>query len=449
MSKLRKEVQALIESNAILKNRVEAQALIIDDITTAQAATTTYKGNAYPTYADAIAEMARKYEGTAPWGLPLAGMIADVRAQFIIGDGPAFSPAKETKGYAAAELEFIDRFVRWNDIDRETAQEWAKEAEIEGCFLGQLFWDKKAKMVSVRFRSRAKDKYTIETDPRDYADYLRATWTENGAKQKIEAPDFVYGRFSGRVHQPNIPYPKIAKCLAQIEAVEKALRDWREINHLFAAPIPVVECANAADAAAMAAKIGDLQRNYRLRKLVVISGTLKYVTPDMSVVDALEKEIVTNAKIISGTTGVPVHFLGLPDLMSNRSTAENLMELVSASTNKERQVWKGLYAEMIEKAMAIYSRNSTNAPLDSGKVIVDIPYITQESWDRIASLYFPLWQDNAIQLKTLLSKIPGIDVSAEMKAAEERESKALEIAKHTDPDDEDDDESTDEGDDEK
>jgi hypothetical protein len=39
--------------------------------------------------------------------------------------------------------------------------------------------------------------------------------------------------------------------------------------------------------------------------------------------------------------------------MSNRSTAENLMELVFASTEDDRQAWKGICNEMFEKVLAM------------------------------------------------------------------------------------------------
>ncbi|MDP4879928.1 MAG: hypothetical protein NWR36_08580, partial [Opitutales bacterium] len=55
---------------------------------------------------------------------------------------------------------------------------------------------------------------------------------------------------------------------------------------------------------------------------------------------SLTTEINTIAKIISGATGIPIHYLGFTDLMSNRATAEDLAELVNVTTSHEREAWK-------------------------------------------------------------------------------------------------------------
>jgi hypothetical protein len=47
--------------------------------------------------------------------------------------------------------------------------------------------------------------------------------------------------------------------------------------------------------------------------------------------------------------------------MSNRATAENLMELVSASTLKERETWIGAYEEVIVKGMAMVNKLKNKA----------------------------------------------------------------------------------------
>ena len=69
----------------------------------------------------------------------------------------------------------------------------------------------------------------------------------------------------------------------------------------------------------------------------------------------LKEETQALAKTVSGTTGIPVHFLGYPELLSNRDTAENLVALIVLSTNKERHTWTGAYDELCHKAMIIYN----------------------------------------------------------------------------------------------
>lgn len=421
---LRRQVDEMSEE---LRQTRKTLALVIDDADSVTSSTSKYTGNDYDGYEEAIEELAQKYEGTADWGVLQTGAIVDVRSAFIIGEGLKVSPVDGDAEAAAREMEFADAFIEYNDLNREMVQEFAKEGEIEGCFLAELFWDEEAEMVSVRFRSRSQYNYTVKTDPRDYAWYTGVTWTdESGQVRSLSEEEFVYARFGGRVHQPNLPYPKIAKCLTQIDYLDKAIRDWREINRLFAAPKPHIQVETAQEAKDMNDAVNSHGKNWRIKSVFCHTGTLSYLSPDIQGVTSIEKEILTLAKMISGTTGVPVHFLGLPDLMSNRATADNLMELVAASTRKEREIWKGTYQQIIAKAMDIWSARTSKTALDPDLVKVEIPYITETNWRRITEVYLPLAVAEKISDQALLEQIPGLDINAEMERAEERKEESLE-----------------------
>jgi hypothetical protein len=412
-----------------LREAVRVQGLLIDDVVTAQKATQTYVGNAYQTYQKVITELAKKYEGKAEWGTLQTGNIIDVRSAFIIGQGLTIAPADpEDKDFAdSSEKEFIDKFLDFNDLDREMCQELAKEAEIEGCILFDLSWDAVAETVRLNYISRVDTKYTITTAPLDKFDYIQASWTptEDSKPIVLEKEKFVYSRFGGRVHKQNEPYPKVGKALNEIDSIARALRDWREINHLFAAPVPTIEAKDEASAKAIDAALGGM--NWKIRKQIVMAGgKMVFAQPNLQGgSEALEKEIVALAKMISGTTGVPVHFLGLPDLMSNRATADNLMELVSASTSKERQIWIGTYEEMISKAIAIYNAESKFTKLDPERATVSIPFVTAAAWQLIKDVWLPMFLANSITLKTFLKQVPGIKAEEEAVAVAEQEAQQL------------------------
>lgn len=426
--KTKRELQALRGEFEELRETTKLQALIIDDISTATTAgSKKYVGNSYREYMATIKEIARKYEGTAEWGVLQTGNIIDVRAAFIIGQGIAAIPAdKAFKD--SEEMKFVKAFFDYNDLDREMAQEFAKEAEIEGCFLGQLFWNEDDEMVSLRLQSRVDKAYNIVTDPRDYAWYKKAVWREANAATdtEIKEPEFVYARFGGRVHLPNKPMPKIGKCLTQIESIDKALRDWREINHLFTAPVPTIECPDAAAAKAMDTAVKDI--NWKLRKMITIVGKLSFAAPNLQGgSEALEKEIITNAKMISGTTGCPIGFMGFGDLTTKLGAGSDVTsEQISASTSKERAISIGMYQQIITKAMAIWNEKSGMTKLDPTRVKVIIPQVTAETWKHIQEDYLPLFTADAISLETLLAQVPGVDVDEEIERAEKREAKALE-----------------------
>jgi hypothetical protein len=440
-------MQAMRSELDNLKATVKLQALVIDDATSVVNRDTKYRGNAYPSYKDAVNEIASKYEGTADWGVLQTGNIIDVRASFISGGGLKVFPKDKKADPAQKEMEFVERFLKSNNLDKEMVQEFAINAEIEGRFLGELFWEepKEAKGegdVALRFRSWNAYNYTVETAPKDYAKYTKITWTEAGSGEVkfLDPPSFVYGRFGGRVHQPDSPYPKVGKCLTQIEDLDRALKDWREINRLFGAPKPDLECETKEEADKAKEAVANM--NWKIKTVFIHTGTFSYKSPTMEGAQSIENEIITKAKMISGTTGVPVQFLGLPDIASLRaSSSENLTESISAATQKERIIWKGLYQEIITKAMALYNSQSNKTQLDPAKITIDIPYITESHWQRVKDIWLLLYTNSAISLKTLLSQIPDIDVEAELAEKEERDAEAIERFKQeADQDDEDDEE---------
>ena len=428
-----------------LENEVgKLQFLIKDNILSMTDAAASYKGNAYPSYAEAVAEIDRKYRGVADWGVVQTGNIIDLRAAFTIGDGITVSAKEEG---AELELEWMERFLEYNDLDREVAQEFAKEAEIEGKIALKLALEKDkdaekkedAFMVSVRYISWTDKKYEIISNPADYLDYQELKWKATG-KTKAEtlvAKEFVYKKFGGRITNPNEAAPKTMKCLTQIEGLDKAERDWRQINHIFAGPILYAECEDKKTVELALAAMAD--KNFKLNK--ALAGTFKFyfLTLDIKGVESIEREIISSIKMISGTTGIPVSFLGFVDLMSNRATAESLIDMINAGTTKERQTWIGAYEEVIRKAMVMWngkasqgvkpSQMSKEKQLDPNKIKVDIPMITQKHYDRLEKIFLPLYLAGKLSDETFFTMIPGLDVKAEMERKAENEKDELERIK--------------------
>ena len=412
------------------------QALVKNDSLSLTTESASYKGNKYDSYSSAVAEISKKYVGTADWGVLQTGSIIDLRAAFIIGEGLDVVAVGTD---AEAEIEWVEKFLKDNDLDQEIVQEFAKEAEIEGKIALKLAYIKPKEKedkedvgkISVLFISWTDKKYTVKTSPQDYTDYTELTW-KPANKDKIErlsAKEFVYKKFGGRLSRPNEAAPRIMKCLTQIESLDKALRDWREINRLFASPIPHIKVEDKNEAKLLSAEVAKV--NWKVKKMFVHTGELGFASPDIKGIDSLEKEITMLAKMISGTTGVPVHFLGFPDLMSNRSTSENLMELVSASTLKGRETWIGAYEEAIAKGMAMTNAvvnqgMSDGRKLDPKKVKVTIPVITKEQYEHIEKIYLPAAIAGKISDEAFQEKLPGFDMEAEAKRMEEREKSEFE-----------------------
>jgi hypothetical protein len=273
------------------------QSLVKKDILSLTEEQTSYVGNKYTTYSGAVAEINNKYNGTADWGVLQTGSIIDLRAAFIIGEGLEIV---EREGEAKAEVEWAEKLLKDNDLDQEMVQEFAKEAEIEGKIALKIAVetdkekeedDKDKYKITVLFISWTDKKYTVKTDPQDYTKYLELKWRpKNKDKEEIlNADEFVYKKFGGRISKPNEAAPKIMKCLTQIEYLDKALRDWREINRIFAAPIPNIKCETSAEAKNMTKTLKDV--NWKIKKMFVHTGDLGFASPDIKGIDSLEREI--------------------------------------------------------------------------------------------------------------------------------------------------------------
>lgn len=398
---------------------------------------TGYRGNEYNNYSSAVSEIDNKYNGTAEWGVVLTGNIIDVRAAFTVPAG--INIVKKVEDNVDREMAFAKEFMNYNKFDDEVPFEFAKEEEIEGKLCVVRFWDEEYKwrlnnediegIVKMRYLPWTTNKYTIHTNS-DYMDFEYLTYNDpdTNIPKRIDGDDFVYRRFGGRIDRPNFPSMKTWKCLTNIENLDKALRDWREINRLFASPTPYFETEDQRKAKQLIDELNHM--NWKIKDLLAAPAKFYFVQPDTAGMQTLKEEIITLAKIISGTTGVPVHFLGLPDLMSNRSTAENLMEFIWASTVKERETWNSAYTEILKKAIDLFNEKSGGKKLLRNDVLrLEIQEVSPEQWKNLEKVLLPAFRDGAISLNYLLSQIPGLILEEENKRREEEESEELEKTK--------------------
>lgn len=435
-SNVRQEMQKKIDAQR--EGHKHVQELLVDNILTLQEYYSKYVGNEYRSYPAAVKAISDKYNSKAEWGCLQTRTIIDLRAAFILGEGIKVVHRTKTKAEAELELEWCRDFFSYNGLDAEMPQELAKEAEIEGKVALRLFWDPLDKepfrgrtgMPSVRFLSWTQKGYTVIADPQDYLWYRELRWPASATSPagNVAEPEFVYKKFGGRVHDPNDAQPRIMGCLTQVDRLDKALRDLREINHLFASQTPDFKVETPQQAAALLKWLEDT--NWRFGKAIVHVGEFSIKGPDTGGVQNLDREIETNTKLISGTTGIPPHFLGYVDLLSTRATGDNTRELVMAATTRERAIWTGAYEELVTKAMRMYNDMSgagqkSKGRLDPEKVGIEIPLISEEHWRHLASVLIPAQTAGIISKEFVASQIPGVDLEEEQARAAVAEESAL------------------------
>ena len=409
-----------------LRHQVATLQHTVDDVLSGTVGAVRTEGNPYPTYSEQVYELSRKYAGVAKWGNAAARNVIDVRSAFIISEGVKAVPYDSTKD-AKREFDWLAGFIEHNRLDDEVPQDWAKEGEIEGKILLRLIPDSKTKQINVRFVSWTQHGYTVKTAADDYGQYTGASYKINksGAEVNLKPEEFVYLRFGGRAHAVNNTPPKLGSVLVDMEGLNKALVDWRKINVYFASPTPYFKAPDKAAADALYNTLKTMK--WRIGQFLVGTAEFSLVGMPPEGVNSVKDEITARAQVISGTSGIPVHFLGYPELMSNRSTADSLFESVHASTSKERRIWIGGYEELFRKAIAM-ANETMQAGLDPDLIAADIPEASSAKLKELTEIWFPIRAAGEISRETFLGKIPDLDVQAETKRLDDQDAKAMEQA---------------------
>ncbi len=359
------QYQTLRKRNELLTGQVRTlitQVQAATDITTNTDSTSgqSYIGTPtkFNTYSKQVTQLGSLYDNVADWGCMIAKNVIDMRTAFSVGKGVRVIKHTEFEGDAEKELKWVKGFMRFNNLDEEMPQEYAKEAEIEGKVLLRLLVDIEAKNIRVVHVPWRTFNYNITTPDYDFFNYTKAEFTGRSDDTGFDLPPafFVYKRFGGTIAKVNETPPKTAFVLREMEDLDKAMVDWRKINRLFAAPTPVFLAPDKQTAKELDEWL--TAKNWKIGMALVLGGIdvkFELVGWKGDGYTTLQSETQALVKTISGTTGIPVHFLGYPELLSNRDTAENLIELIVLSTNKERNTWKGAYEELFQKAMIIYN----------------------------------------------------------------------------------------------
>lgn len=434
------------QNETLVEEVAELQHTITITTNTGEESSTANTGNSYKTYEKQVNALSLKSEFKADWGNHLVNSIANLRAFFTLGNG--FTPQiKRESDKAERTLQFVKEFISHNDLDDATTQIWVKEENIEGKTAVIISPDTEDRgdtwlsnrddddalnpQVRARLLPWTQHGYVVESEPEDYTRYISLKYKDSAGEEIEKGKDeFIYARFGGRIAKINDSPPVMAAVINAIENLDKALTDWRMANHLYASATPHLNFESEEMAKKAATRLNS--RSWRIGKLLITAKAefaLKGI-PEAGL-ESLEKEITMQAKIVSGSTGVPVQFFGLPDLLSNRSTADNLMEQIVASVNGERRIWKTFFEELIRKAIRLANKQF-NAALDENAIEVNIVEMSSLQLHRLTQVYVPLLLAKVISKETVLEKVPGIDkvkekdrLDAEQKEDDERLAKEM------------------------
>lgn len=368
--------------------------------------------NPYRSRETLVAALVEKYKGYSDWGNQLVQRIVDTRAAFALGKGVSAQP---TGDGAEAELEFIEKFIADNELGGQFAQQLAVEKELEGQVLVKIdpkYDGDTFEGVAATFVSWNDTHYEVLFESEGSRKPAGATWRDpaSGREVVIPARQMVFLRFNATANARE-GAPTLSGLLVEADDVDRALRDWRSINRYFASPTPYFRTADAAGARDLYERLTDPEVNWRVGKVFVGPADFSLVSMSADGVESIKAEIETKIKTLAGGTGVPVQFLGFPEFMSNRATAENTMEPVEAVALAERQSWAAGFADLFDKACRMRNEYApaTARKLRTGLVGADIPFVTRSQIDTLCRLYLPAFQAGAIDHKTFLGLLPDVE----------------------------------------
>ena len=359
-------------------------------------------GNNYKGYGSQTSAIFRKYQGKDDLGNWQTRALVDTRTAFISGEGLSVHSSDNALSV------WIDKFLSFNKLKGSRFFDFVKAGEMTGKGLFVLEADKKKEQVIVkRIPTNYEGGKKIEATPYDIANPNTRVDIKLDNKE-LDAKNFEYVKLAGLPCEYNNTTTKIGQVLNQCDNYDRGMNAMRKNNHLFGKVTPFFKCEDDGTVSRIA-KI--IKNGWKIGNAIAAKAEMSMVVPELGAMDNIKAEQLALAKAISFVTGIPVHWLGHVDAMSNRSTAESLYETINNGTVNERSIWSESFYEIILKAQEIAINNGfENVPktvnADFEVTIPLIPFTRMLQYIQALSLAF---SDGAISLADYTNRLPGID----------------------------------------
>jgi hypothetical protein len=417
LEKIERNIQAINEGE-----RLDVLTTGITGINYAATGDSYIDKNNYPTYAKQIQTLNEMYNYRTDYAGEIARSLIDTRISFIMGAGLSVRGSKKT-------VEWINKFLKKNKMLKGSGLlDVGKIGEMEGKCLIKLKPAKKNDEEYVKATSIDwyNNPYDIEMVDKEVTKITLAKKNENMTGQNIPISQATYFKLGGSPDRINETPPKISNILTDIVNFSRAKYDMRGNNHLYAKPQWTALTNTQGEAKALNATIAGKDMT-RTKSFVSTARENFYLEPSGKAQEVLEREILLHARIISMNTGIPIHWLAWPDLMSNRATAENMLEMINAATVQERLIYEEGFTDVIQKAMEIaFLRGMEGAVNDPCGFDVKLDLVSYANLKQIQETWIPLTEGDYISKQTAMSLIPGIDPATEQKLIEKEKTKNME-----------------------
>ena len=430
----RKKVAPLLQPDEIeVLKEIKIQAteggsspMSIDSLLTASNVSSAIPGitNGYADYNLQTQAIYDKYNSLDAYGNQMIRTIVDYRVTFIGGEGISISCEDEKTA------EWIENFLTVNHMNGSTLINIIKSAEMSGQALVTLEYDEEFENVKVYRRSFDKDrpyraKYDKNTNKIITMQEKKKDIVGEDGWVTLNLEDYIYFRTGGddRMNEP--PTTRTGVILTDAENYDRAVKDIRRNNHIFARITPVFEVQSESDAVSLRSALAKIK--WKIGTAFIGKAKFSYETPTHGAHENLATELTSVIKTISAITGVPVHWLGYVDLMNNRATADSLYEMIKNATLNERLVVQESMYDLILKAQELYIDAGGEGLILNKDFDVRLPLIDFSNFlEKVRALKIA-YDDGAISIDDYRNEVPGINPLKTAKAVEAEQKKNAEL----------------------
>lgn len=410
---LKKRIQALEADKSLLSTLITNWQTSPDALPTK---------NNYTTYTSQVSTIYKMYNSETTYGSETLRGIIDTRTAFIGGEGASVvANRKKTQT-------FIDDFMKFNYLYGSTLLEMIQTSEMEGKMLTTFDVAEKMGKRQVKIDPHVwyTRNYKVETKENNKNYITKITFTNKDGSTEDVKSEYAYMKIGGTMDKVNDTTTRTGCILTQIENYSRCLYDLRKNNHLFAKIMLWVKTNTGEEAKSINNDLVGGQ--FGIGKSYAGTGDGKFIAPPLGAHEALSGEMLLNIKIISTVTGIPIHWLAWTEMLSNRATAETLLEVINAATIKERTIWEEYLYEIIVKAMEI----GVDAGIDGAVLDYDfqvtLPLISYATLKQIQETWMPLQAADVISMATLRNRVPHINPAEEKKLIEKEKKENMERA---------------------
>lgn len=436
----KKEIEALsrhkiLNRGKIARAKIRLQAIeegqrdiLTPSVTTAGRKAKVVNKNNFATYEAQVDGAYQMYRNVADYGGEIFHAITNIRAAIIGGAGISIISKKEST------KKWIEKFLKNNKLHGSRLISMIRTGSLEGKDL--IITTATKDGVKARSFPYYENRYTLKVNSKDHDEIIKITYKEKNDQAepkelpvKTKTSAVTYVKLGGTEADINETTNGLHCSLTACENFSRAYYDLRSNSHNFARLTPVWEFDKDDPTATQDAKgIQSAVTNGEWELGMGYAGKAKHriAGPEITAHDTLIKDMLSSLKIISTNTGIPVHWLSYPELMSNRATADNILEAVNYATINDRMIWEEGLREMIKKAIIIAIDSGLESAGIQGEFEVKLPLISLANLKQLIEVFWPLVLEKVMSLATFRNMLPGINPQVEEKLIEAERKEAAE-----------------------